>query len=122
MNAAFRGRPSGGAWFSQPGFDETDERVDRRVLVRTVGDEADPVILRNACRQQHERRFGVDGALAAREVLDRDLRGKTGGRLGEQRGRPGMETARVAHHDLDRTHLFQRSPGETEWGERTGNT
>ena len=78
MNAALRGRRSGGAWFSEAGFNEADERVDRRVLVRAVGDEADPVVLRDACGQQHEHRFGVDGALAAREVLDRDLRGEPG--------------------------------------------
>jgi hypothetical protein len=122
MNATLRGPASGRAWFSEPGFDETDERIDRRVLVRTVGDDADPVVLRNACGQQHQHRFGVDGALAARQVLDRDLRAKTGGRLGEQRGRAGMEPARVSHHDLDGTHPFQRSPGATAWGERTGKT
>jgi hypothetical protein len=33
-----------------------------------------------------------------------------------------MEPARVAHHDLDGTHLFQPSPRAVGWGERTGNT
>jgi hypothetical protein len=122
MNAALRGMASGRAWFSEPGFDETDERIDRRVLVRAVGDEADPVVLRDARCQQHEYRFSVDGALAARQVLDRDLRGEPGGGLGEQRRRPGMEPARVAHHDLDRTHPLQRSPRAPDTGERTGTT
>lgn len=121
MNAALCGQASGRARFSEPGFDKTDKRIDRRILVRSVGDEADPMILRNACGEQHEHRFRVDGALAAREVLDRDLRGEPGGGLGEQRRRPGVKPARVAHHQLDGTHLFQRSPRD-RLGRRTGKT
>ena len=66
-----------GRWFSEPGVDEADEGVDRRVLVRTVGDEADPMVARHPGRQQHQGRFGVDRTLAAAEVLDRDLRRRT---------------------------------------------
>jgi len=92
------------------------------LLVRTIGDEADPMILRDAGRQQHQHRFGVDRALAAREVLDRDLRGEAGGRLGEQRRRPGVEPARVAHHDLDGTHRIQRNSRAMDRAGRTRKT
>ena len=107
MTASAATRWSGDRWFPEPGLDQADEGVDRRIFVGTVRTDTDPVAFRYASGQQHEHRLPVDGTLGPGEVLDRDFGCETRGRLREQGGGPSMKAARISHHDLHGAHALQ---------------